>query len=227
MAKDEGGDETSPKRATGGPDAYEQKFMAGSGAVRHRERTVWRLHWILLLAPILTLVASVMGFLGMGTKPMPIPVAIAMIPFSALLVGVWAMFLALRTTVTEREVIIQYGVFGPRIPLEGVDSCEAKDYPQLAFGGGVKWVAGAWAYTLWGQGTRAVRIEWHDARGKKHATIVSSPDPDALAAAILTARAAATSGARIATTATAGGEVGEPLEEEAEGDEARRERRAP
>jgi hypothetical protein len=219
MGKAEGGEE----RAAAGPDAYEQAFMAGSDSVVHRERAVWRRHWIMLFGPIVTLGVTVMDLLGFGTKHMPLPAAAVMLGFCAVLVGLWATMIALRTTVTSREVIVQYGLFGPRIPLEGIESCEVKDYPQLAYGGGIKWVAGAWAYTLWGQGTRTVRIEWHDARGKKHATIVSSPDPDALAAAIQRARAGAASGARIATAA-AEVEGGEQVEEEAEG-EARREGR--
>jgi hypothetical protein len=157
---------------------------------------------------------------------MPIPVAFACLAFGALMAVVWAMFITLRTTVTAREVIVQFGLFGPRIPVEGVDSCEVRDYPVLRFGGGVKWVDGAWAYTLWGQGTRVVRIEWHDAGGKKHATIISSPDPDALAAAIQKARAGATTGARIASSAEE--EAREPIEEEVDeaGAAARRDQKA-
>jgi hypothetical protein len=148
------------------------------------------LHWLLLLGPIVFLLAATMGFAGLGSKPMPLPVAFAMLPMAVLMTVLWAMFIALRTTVTKREVVIQYGVFGPRIPLERIDACRVVDEPLLALGGGVKRFRGAWAYTLWGQGTRVVRLEWHNAHGAKKATRVSSSDPDALAAAVEHARGA-------------------------------------
>ena len=83
--------------------------------------------------------------------------------------------------------------------LAAIEACKVVKEPLLALGGGIKRFRGAWAYTLWGQGTRVVRIEWHDARGAKETTLVSSPDPDALADAIQRARdaAAARSGARV------------------------------
>ncbi|MBI4955214.1 MAG: hypothetical protein HY908_24535 [Myxococcales bacterium] len=195
--RDEGGGGSTTGGAVRAPDPYERDYMRGAGAVLHREKTVWKLHWLLLIGPLITLVVAAMGFAGLGSKPMPLPVAIGLLPLAAALVALWALFIALRVTVTSREVVVQYGLFGPRIPLDGIASCEVRDYPQLALGGGIKRVAGAWAYTLWGQGTRAVRIEWRDARGRKHATILSSPDPDALAATIQLARGAAMTNVRI------------------------------
>ena len=162
--------------------------MARADGVLHREKTVWKLHWLLLLGPIVFLLMAGIGFAGLDSKPMPLPVAFAMLPAALLMTVLWAMFIALRTTVTEREVVIQYGLFGPRIPLERIDACRVVDEPLLALGGGVKRFRGAWAYTLWGQGTRVVRFEWHGADGAKKATLVSSPDPDALAAAVERAR---------------------------------------
>lgn len=198
------GNEAQDSSAADAPpaiDGYERKYMRGSGAVVHREKTIWKLHWLLLFAPFATLLMSVLGFLGLGSKPMPIAMAVAMLPLTAVLLGLWALFIALRVTVTSREVMVQYGPYGPKIPLEGIESVVVRDYPALALGGGVKRLDGAWAYTLWGQGTRVVRIEWHDARGKKHATIVSSPDPDKLAAAIQQARGAAGAPTRVDASA--------------------------
>jgi hypothetical protein len=162
--------------------------MAGAGTVLHREKTVWKLHWLLLFAPIATFIMSGVGFAGLGSKPMPLAVAAALLPIGVLTLALWAMFISLRVTVSVHEVVVQYGLFGPRIPIDGIDKCEVRDYPQLAFGGGIKRVDGAWAYTLFGQGTRALRIEWRDASGSTHATILTSPDPDKLAATIQRAR---------------------------------------
>jgi hypothetical protein len=177
------------------PDPYERQFMAG-GPVLHREKTVWTLHWLLLIAPVMTFLLSIAGFAGLGSKPMPLAMAVGLLPMTALFLALWASFIALRVAVTTREVVVQYGLFGPRIPLAGITSCVARDYPELGFGGGVKRVDGAWAYTLWGQGERVVRIEWRDAAGRRQATIVSSPDPDALAALINRARTTTSDRAR-------------------------------
>lgn len=175
-------------------DAYEQQFMQGAGSILHRERTVWKMHWMLLFGPILTAFVAGLGFAGVGSKPMPLAVAFALIPLMLLMLALWLSFIALRTVVTTREVIIQYGLWGPKIPVDGIVTCVVKDIPALALGGGIKYVDGAWAYTLFGQGTRVVRIDWKDAKGGTHATIVSSPDPDKLAAVIQRARGAASKG---------------------------------
>src|SRR2546425_10307209 len=122
-------------------DDYEAKYMKGEGAILHREKTVWKLHWILLFAPVLLVAVSVLGFAGLVNdhgRPMSPAVAALMIPFGLLLLGLWAMFISLRVHVTTREVLIQFGVFGPRIPLERIDSVAVRDYPVLALGGGIK-----------------------------------------------------------------------------------------
>ncbi|MFO0613144.1 MAG: hypothetical protein U0414_11170 [Polyangiaceae bacterium] len=178
-------------------DAYEKQYMAGSGSILHRERTVWRLHWVLLFPPIMTLIGAGMGFAGIGQKPMPLAVAFALIPFALLLTLLWAMFIALRTTVTDKEVIVQFGLFGPRIPLDAITRVEVKDYPMLSIGGGIKRYDGAWAYVLAQDTSRAVRIEWKKPGGGAQATILSSSDPDALAAHIQRARGVAAPAVRV------------------------------
>jgi len=188
MAGDEGRD---TKAAASRPaDDYERKYMAGGGDVLRREKAVWRFHWILLFPPLVFLAVAALGFAGVGTKPMPLAVAIAMLPMSALLFFMWALFITLRVTVTTREIVVQYGLFGPRIPIDRIESCVVKDYPSLNFAGGIKRIDGAWAYTLYGHGTRVVRIEWRDAAGRKRATILASKDPDEFAASVQRARSA-------------------------------------
>ncbi len=108
-----------------------------------------------------------------------------------------------------------------------------KDIPALALGGGVKRIDGAWGYTLWGHGTVAVRIEWRNAKGKPKSTIVSSPDPVALAASIEKARAGAASGLRVGAPSSVrndpvvvrGDAVGGETSEEEEEVDARQRRR--
>lgn len=187
-------DQTNEPRAA---DAYEQKYMAARGTVLRREKAVWKLHWLLLFAPLVTLLVAGLGFAGVGSKPMPLPVAFALLPMAALLFALWAAFITLRVTVTTREIVVQYGLFGPRIPIDSIESCVVKDIPALAFAGGIKRVDGAWAYTLYGHGTRVVRIKWRSAAGKKCATILSSNDPDAFAELVERARTVASTKVRV------------------------------
>lgn len=174
-------------------DDYEAKYMQGAGTLLHREKTVWKLHWILLFGPILVFLLTGLGLAGViqdHGHPMSLGAVAFLLPLGLLMLALWAMFISLRIHVTTREVHVQFGLFGPKIPIEAIDSVVVRDYPALALGGGIKWYDGAWAYTLWGQGTRFVRIEWHDPdpSGKKNSTIVWAQDPDKLAAIIQEAR---------------------------------------
>lgn len=198
-------------------DDYESKYMKEEGDVLHREKTVWKLHWILLFAPTILLMTSVLGMAGVVQdhgKPFPLAAAAVMLPLAIAFLALWAMFISLRVHVTTKEVHIQFGVFGPRIPIDRIDSVVVRDYPALALGGGIKRYDGAWAYTLWGQGTRFVRIEWHDESGGKNSTILWAQDPDMFAAIIEKARA----GKQMRVDVPA--ETSE-LAEEVEGEEAR------
>ncbi len=171
-------------------DLFEDSSTRSSGVEVRREKTVWRWHWIVLLPAlwtfggmVLTLVAAppgaslaVAAFLG------------AMTLFFSLL---WAAFLVLRVAVTDRSVHVQYGLWGPKIDLATVTDCKVIDYDWKRFGGwGIKRDAeGTWAYTLMGEGPRAVEIAWRD-NGIEKRTVVSSRTPDELVASIREAKAA-------------------------------------
>lgn len=171
-------------------DLFENASTQGSGVEVRREKTVWKWHWIVLLPAlwtfggmVLTLVAALPGaslavaaFLG------------AMTLFFAL---VWAAFLVLRVAVTDRSVHVQYGLWGPKIDLATVTGCKVVDYDWKRFGGwGIKRDAeGTWAYTLMGEGPRAVEIAWREG-GVERRVVVSSRTPDELVASILQAKAA-------------------------------------
>ena len=48
---------------------------------------------------------------------------------------VWVLFSALRISLTSKEVHVQYGLFGPRIPIEASASCEACGDDWKLYGG--------------------------------------------------------------------------------------------
>lgn len=163
------------------PDAYEKKYMAGEGLVLHRakERAPWQWNAMMgatalaVIAPVFFNPAAWLGA-AIGLPMM----AIAFVLFSVL-----------RVTVSEGHVNIQYGLFGPKIPIEAITHAEATTYDWKKFGGwGIKRsFDGEWIYNMPGDGGRAVRIEWTK-NGRKRVTLVGSKEPQALAAAIEEAR---------------------------------------
>ncbi|MBI5535387.1 MAG: hypothetical protein HY898_21845 [Deltaproteobacteria bacterium] len=202
-----------------GIDGYESKYMAGGGAPVHREKMIWKLHWILLVwVPFLWVLAG-MILAGMGSKPAPAAMALLPLAMSALFALLWAMFAVLRVHVTEREVHIQYGLFGPHIPVDAIDSCEVVGYEFSKFGGwGIRRAMdGTWAYSLMGDSDKVVEIRWTEG-GKTKKVVVSSRDPARLVEQIRAVRAKASlsTGVRVAQAAlrVASDQGPEPAQEE-------------
>jgi hypothetical protein len=104
----------------------------------------------------------------------------------------WALFSVLRFTISERAVVVQYGLFGPTIPIESIESAEAVDYDWKKFGGwGIRRsLDGEWMYNMPGDGGRALRIVWTDKHGERRITGIGMPAPEPAAAAIAQARRA-------------------------------------
>ncbi|MCB9749538.1 MAG: hypothetical protein H6713_05970 [Myxococcales bacterium] len=158
------------------PDLYEMTYMKGEGLVYHRAKEVapWPLHALLGGVALIEVIAAAATWTLAPLLALPI------------LALVWAMFSVLRVTVSEGEVSIQYGVFGPKIPIDAIESAEATTYDWKKFGGwGIKRnLKGEWIYNMPGDGGRAVRIRWTNAKGRRRVTLVGSKEPHELAAAI-------------------------------------------
>ena len=169
------------------PDAYEQKFMAGAGVVLYRDkrRAPWPVHALLGVAALTLLTASVVS----GEL---LALAIAM-PVLAL---IWVLFSVLRVTVSAGMVAVQFGLFGPDIPVAAIDLCEATTYDWKKFGGwGIRRsLQGEWIYNMPGDGGHAVRIVWRDRKGRRRVTLFGSRHADQLASKIKGARAALPAG---------------------------------
>ena len=101
-------------------------------------------------------------------------------------------FRTLRTMVTKRFVHIQYGLLGPKIPVEDLLSADVVDYDWKRYGGfGIRrnLFDGSHAYNMMGDQGRAVKLVYRD-KGKERVVLVSAEAPERLAAAIAQARSA-------------------------------------
>jgi hypothetical protein len=181
------------------PDDYEARYMAGEDVFyRDKIKVPWK--FFLLFALPIAVQGVALTAAGLSDKPVPAAVFL-LLPFTIALLSIIALlFAVLRVTVTRSELIIQYGLFGPRIPLAAITESKAVDYSWMDYGGwGIRRGRdGSWAYNMVGDAGRAVRIEWTDPKGKKQVTLVASPDPEALARAIQRARTPARPKLRVA-----------------------------
>ncbi|EYF08803.1 DUF3093 family protein [Chondromyces apiculatus] len=166
---------------SGEPVVYRDKIKVGLG-----------FHLLLFLALLIPLAAlgSLLWASASTGQPLPLTAYIAPLAISVLMSLIWILFSVLRVTVTARSVYIQYGLFGPHIPLDRITRCEAATYDWKRYGGwGIRRGAdGSKAYNIMGDAGRAVRIVWRDDRGKEQVYLIASPNPEALAAAIQRAR---------------------------------------
>lgn len=184
-----------PVEAASLPDLYERKYMEGEGVVlfRDKSRAPWPLHAIFLVVMATMTVASVTA-----------GAAFALLFSLPTLALVWLFFAVLRVTVSEGAVNVQYGLFGPKIPVAAIESAEPVTYDWKKFGGwGIRRGRdGAWIYNMPGDGGHAARILWRDARGRRRVTLIGSRRSSQLAAQIGRARAALPVGPRSAALPT-------------------------
>ena len=179
--------ELVPVEAARPPDAYERQYMAGDGVVlfRDKSRAPWLLNALFALPAAVVVGAAVATGELVGLLALPV------------LVLIWLFFSVLRVTVSERAVNVQYGLFGPKIPLAAIEEAEAVTYDWKKFGGwGIKRsLDGEWIYNMPGDGGRAVRLTWRDREGKRRVTLVGTRQADEMARQIDRGRKALPGGA--------------------------------
>lgn len=165
------------------PDPYEAEYMASEGTMLYRDksRAPWPLHAIF---GVLSVFALASAFTAPGAW---LGTAISL----PLLLVMWLLFSVLRVSVSEHHVNVQYGLFGPKIPISAIESAEDLEYDWKSFGGwGIRVNRkGEWMYNMPGDGGRAVRIAWRDAKGRSRVTYVGSLQSAQLARQITHARA--------------------------------------
>ena len=163
-------------------DAYQAKYMGGD-TLFHDKMTAPLAYHLIFLLPLLIIFATSLS----AKVPIAVPLVTAVVVAS-----IWALFSSLRISVSRQQVYVQYGLFGPKIPVEAIESCEACDYDWTQYGGfGIRLGRdGSWAYNMLGDGGRAVKIRYR--KGKNTRTVIlASRDPERLALAIHQARAGA------------------------------------
>jgi hypothetical protein len=173
-------------------DEYEKSFMTpDEGGILHRDKMKAPrfFQWLLLFCLIA-------GLIGTGTAVAAQGLALIWAPI-VLLLGlafVWLNFMALRVVVTPKTVYIQYGMLGPRIPIESITRCEADEYSIWKYGGyGIRYSLfdRSWAFNMLGDKGRAVRVQYTLPSGRERKIVLSSHQPKALADAINHARSLA------------------------------------
>ncbi len=164
------------------PDRYETEYMKADGAMLYRikARAPWQLGALIGLVGGGAVLAEVLA--GSYYSLLAIPVFLAII----------LLFAILRVTVSEGSVNIQYGLFGPKIPMAAIESAEAITYDWKKYGGwGIRRsMDGEWMYNMPGDGGSAVRIVWRTKAGKRKVTLVGTQEAPSMAAAISKAQQA-------------------------------------
>jgi hypothetical protein len=166
-------------------DDYERKYMSGEGEVLHRAkmRAPW---WFFLFFAIPIAIELIVFGAIFATVPHASPAMLVLpgviIPFLVLMA---LLFAVLRVTVTNKIVHVQYGLFGPKIPIEAIQSAAVVNYDWKQYGGfGIRRGRdGSWAYNMVGDAGRAVKVVWTD-KGKTNTHLLVSSDPGALVSAI-------------------------------------------
>ncbi len=179
-------------------DDYERTQMAGTGEVLYRYR-VTSPPWLLALAA---------GAPGLGLFGLAIATALsgvatgAAIGFAAAgaaIVGLMTMvhlvFAVGRIAVSEGEVLVQMGLWGPRIPIREIVSAEPVSLPGKRIGMGTgSDLRGNRTIRMWGDNAKSVRLTLQNG---KTFTFVTK-EPEALLAAIREAMSRATPHVRVA-----------------------------
>jgi len=180
-----------PKKNT---DELEARHMEGGAAVVHRDKKVSRGLAALVAVPgFLTIVLAAYLAFANATASKPVPAdalpfvvgAIATLGVALVVMGV--MFGVVRTVVTQHEVNVKFGLWGPRISLASIRSVKVVDYDWTKFGGwGIRRAMdGTWAYVPGGKRVLEIRFV-EDA--KERCVLVGCENPDETARQIERAR---------------------------------------
>lgn len=121
------------------------------------------------------------------TSSIAVPVLLLPLLAFALAAFIIAMMVTLRVTVTRDDVAVQYGVFGPKIPIESIIECKAENYSLMKYGGyGIRLspIDGSWAFNMLGDKGKAVRIHYKKKSGGIRKILIASHHHHMLADAI-------------------------------------------
>lgn len=186
-------------------DEFESKHMPTSGRLLRREKQVQRYHWVFLVLAAVFAIGTGMAL----ASPMPLAPALATLLPTIVMLFLWVTLSVLRVHLTEQELLVRLGPFGPRIPLDQIETCRTvRRAPGVYRGGGVKLGAdGMWTYTymMSRDHEELVDIVFRDGEKRKR-LVMTSEDPAALVRDIEEARASVRQGDRARVDVPAGAE---------------------
>ena len=193
-------------RASRSEDPYEAHYMPGEGGVLYRDKIVAPKWFLALMSLPLLIIVAVTIFESLKAGAVN---ALPLIISTPIIAMMWLLFSVLRITVSREQLVVQYGLIGPKVDIKDIISADAVDYDWKRFGGwGIRiGIDGSWAYNMMGDGGQAVRVVYRDGT-RQHTIYVSTRHPAVLADAINQAmRGGAASEEVIFDSASAEGEV--------------------
>jgi hypothetical protein len=150
--------------------------------VLHREKLVARLlAAIMALCTVGFVAASIAYLLGWRAGETSALLRYLTYVITPLFPFVGLTLAVVRTVVTTKEVRVDQGLWGPRIPIRAIRVCSVWAGPPVPKG----------AHVLMPTGTKAVLLEW-EVQGKTQRALIGSNDPAALVQSIERARGAGT-----------------------------------
>lgn len=159
-------------------DAYEREHMQGVGAVLHRQK-VQAPAWSLAL--VAWLPGVVVGALAIAHGvDLTLP-AIGGLAYGVAMSGLLLAVAGGRLAVSEGELHVQIGPFGPRIPIDAITDCDVGPSGIRSYGlGAQKLLDGTTVYKMLGDNAQAARITTSDGRR----LVIVCPDAPTLVAAL-------------------------------------------
>ncbi len=165
-----------------GLDAYESAYMGGAPALyRDKVRANWK-------APALAGGLAVFVVAWCATHGLGLGLGLGLGTGIALL---GLVFSVVRVKVTAEFVEVQYGLWGPKIPISAIESVEAVTHEYRSpLRWGISPIArGEWLYSIAGDEGRAVKIIWRTSSGRRRVHYLGSLDHEGLAASIRAVKA--------------------------------------
>lgn len=197
-------------------DEYTARYMEGGRAVvQTRQRMVWWFFALLGFSAAVQVIAAIAA--GTFASLLSLP----------LLAVVGLLFSHLRVTVTPTHLYIQFGLFGPTIPLANVESASVVKYQAMRFGGwGIRRsLDGTRAYSVPGNEGQAVELRYRDDKGKARAVVVTTARAEEVCRAVMQGAARAKAqgtGVRVEVDAATAAEVEAEVERAMKSDEGER-----